>query len=80
MEHKEKEECIAKASPAKHWMTREQRDQVQRRRFISGHLENWFSLFGILCPNVPADGPNGYRTKISPCMDMQLLPRNPGIR
>lgn len=72
-EHKEKEDCMPKASPAKYWMTRDQRDHVRRRTFVSGHVDNWFCLFGILCPNFPVEGPNGEK-KVSPCKSMRNVP------
>ena len=49
-------------------MTRDQRDQIQQRKFMAGEAEKWFELFGILLPDVPADGPDGYK-KLSPCKD-----------
>ncbi|KAI9147148.1 putative endo-xylogalacturonan hydrolase A [Paramyrothecium foliicola] len=58
-------DLLDRASPGKYWMTREQRDEVRQRKFISSNTDNWYCLFGILLPEVPADGPNGYK-KLSP--------------
>ncbi|KAH8896712.1 hypothetical protein GQ53DRAFT_803570 [Thozetella sp. PMI_491] len=37
------------------------------RKFVASHTDNWFCLFGILLPHVPADGPNGYKN-LSPSL------------
>lgn len=44
----------------------EQRGQIREQRFMASSAENWFGLFRILLPHVPADGPRGYK-KLSPC-------------
>ncbi|GAB1310678.1 hypothetical protein MFIFM68171_00888 [Madurella fahalii] len=64
-EHEGTTRCIRKASPGKYWMTREQQEQVRGRKFMGNSVENWYCLFGILLPDVPALGPNGYK-KLSP--------------
>ncbi|KAH7347470.1 hypothetical protein B0T11DRAFT_291352 [Plectosphaerella cucumerina] len=50
--------CAQRPSPAKYWMTEDQRDQV-RAKVLTKDVENWFSLFSIVLPGVPADGPTG---------------------
>ncbi|KAB5515514.1 hypothetical protein GE09DRAFT_1263286 [Coniochaeta sp. 2T2.1] len=63
--HRTVTDCTQRASPSKYWMTREQCVQVRQRRFVATNsIDNWYCLFGILLPNVPAQGPDG--KKISP--------------
>lgn len=58
-EHTRANDCMAKASPTKYWMTEEQRLQVRGQRFLGSGDENWYHLFRLVLPHVSLDDEQG---------------------
>jgi len=70
--HGAESRCIKRSPHTQHWMVKEQKQAVKMK--MSGdEVEKWYHLFGLLFPDLPKDGPQGFRAKFSPCKSCQSL-------
>jgi hypothetical protein len=69
----ETRKCIKRQSPPKLWLSASETAQLKAERVANQSDNAWYRIFGILFPDIPEHGPDGYRAKYTPCKPSQRL-------
>jgi len=59
--------CLLRGPPPKLWLEDAPASQLRAARLPVAGDDAWYQLFGLVFPNQPEHGPEGYRVKFTPC-------------